>query len=131
MKNKYIIFNSVGFLLIVTSIYHLHLYRKYCIRNNNLQTLLLENNYSNKVLLNQINDLSTKIKTLRNVSANKLIDNRESSNQSNKLGKSASNLVTALQNKIVEHTNINDNNNDNDNKIFSEQSYLLIEPQQI
>lgn len=151
MKTTKIIFCFLCTLLIIASLHHLNLHSKHTNKNTELNKILIENNNSNQILIKQVNQLNEQIHNLRNVSAGKIIENRKVAATSNNLGKSASQLVEILQNKILEHKYIENkiktelNKKLKQNKLnkpnlydkqllnslppFSEQPYLLIEPQ--
>ena len=135
MKTGKLLFCFLCLLLIVTSIYHLRLYSICSNKNADLRQVLLRNDVSNKILNKKVNNLETKTRYLRNISAHKLVDNRNMAKSSNALGKSASNLIIALQNKINEHDSVNDEipvaQSKNVQLPLSKQHYLLIEPQTI
>lgn len=154
MKSGEILFCFLCLLLIISSMYHLKLYNNCSSKNADLSQVLIRNNLSNKSLNYKINNINGKIDSLRKVSAFKISNNREMARSSNALGKKASNLIIALQNKINAHQDLD---NDIKNEIvsqnikrqlelqrqqkirdktlqaplppLSEQPYLLIEPQ--
>ena len=106
---------------------------------------------SNQSLVYQINDLNSRVNNLREVSAKKIVANRDRRKSSNRLGKTASLLIQSLRDKQKQHIQLQQEIDgelqaqelrrrqkivEEESKVMkppiqpiSEQHYLLIEPQ--
>ena len=151
MKLTETIFCFLCLLLLISSLHHLRLYIRCNNKNSELITSLNNNIMSNQKLGVKIQHLNSRVNNLREVSAKKIVENRGHSKNTNQMGRSASQLINSLQDKLLHHQQLQGEINEEVNvqelrkqqmieqerrKILrpplppiSEQPYLLIEPQ--
>ena len=146
MNTGEIFFSVLCVILIIASLHHISLFSRCNQDNSDLQQSLKRNYMSNQKLLGEIHYLQQKTSSLHTVSEEKLTETKTKRKASNTLGKSASKLIKAIQNKLFHHQQLNQEINDQsvknkknqkakDDKVLkpvipplSEQPYLLIEP---
>ncbi len=151
MKLAESIFCFLCLLLLISSLHHLRLYIRCNNKNNELSDSLTRNMISNQSLVYQINDLNSRVNNLREVSAKKIVANRDRRKSSNQLGKTAALLIQSLRDKQQQHVQLQQEITDElqsqelrrrqkiieeESKVMKppirpigEQPYLLIEPQ--
>ena len=152
MKLTETIFCFLCLLLLISSLHHLRLYIRCNNKNSELITSLNNNIVSNQSLGGKIHHLNSRVNNLREVSAKKIVLNRDRGKSTNKMGITSAQLINSLRNKLFHHQQLQSEINEEVNiqelrkqqeiereksKILqpplppiSEQPYLLIEPQQ-